>query len=148
MPSDNEVHELDVSARAGTETALVASRRAQIACATCSSCVVEETGRRGRQSSDCSEDVLRARSVYPQFVERGAGVLVQRPDIAALMANAIGPANAEAVTDAACAALGLGDAVALQVDEAMSILERIAGEPGIVGVAARFAKSRAIFRWR
>jgi hypothetical protein len=31
--------------------------------------------------------------------------------------------------------------------QALQLLEHIAGEPGLVGITARFAKARAILRW-
>ena len=42
--------------------------------------------------------------------------------------------------------VALGDAP-LSLDQALALLEKIADEPGIVGITARFARTRALLRW-
>lgn len=73
-------------------------------------------------------------------------MLIARLDITALLATSIGEEKAKAVVESAATELLLPDP--MSTAEAMAVLEHIAGQEGLVGVAARFARSRAIFRWR
>ena len=62
------------------------------------------------------------------------------------MLAALGDAKARDVVGKAARDLNV---VGTDLDsrQALQILERIAAEPGLVGITARFAKSRAILRW-
>ena len=62
--------------------------------------------------------------------------------LAGLLSPAIGDAKAESVVREAMLARGRSAGRPMSVDEALAVLERIAETPGIVGVSARFAKSR------
>lgn len=62
-------------------------------------------------------------------------------DLAALIAPNVGNEKASSAVDAAVRKLGY-QATGLNQDQALSVLETIAQEPGLVGIAARFAKSR------
>jgi hypothetical protein len=63
-----------------------------------------------------------------------------RRDIADLLEHAVGRAEAEAAVERASKSVGFQGSGSLA--EAMKVLEAIAAEPGLVGVAARFAKAR------
>jgi hypothetical protein len=60
--------------------------------------------------------------------------------IADLIAQALGVEQAKREVDRAAQALGYGDLV--HFSEALKILEHLAKEPGLVGIAAQFAKTR------
>jgi hypothetical protein len=62
--------------------------------------------------------------------------------LASLLSKAVGDEKAEAAVREAAVSLGLGRTTHFSQDQALEILERVASTPGIVGVAARFAKSR------
>jgi hypothetical protein len=70
---------------------------------------------------------------------------IRRADVAALMANTMGQERAAAVVDEAADGLQLG--ATLSPAEALRLLEHVAAAPGVTGIAARFAKSRALLRW-
>lgn len=62
--------------------------------------------------------------------------------LAGLLSKAIGEEKAEAVVRDTARKLGLGSYTDFSQRQALEILESIASTPGIVGVTARFAKSR------
>lgn len=62
--------------------------------------------------------------------------------LAGLLSKSIGEEKAEDVVRAAARALGLGALTTFTQKQALEVLESIASTPGIVGVTARFAKSR------
>ena len=66
-----------------------------------------------------------------------------RAQIAALLAHALGDIAARQAVDQAIEALHM-DAPDYDRDQALKILEVVAKRPGVVGVTARFAKSRLI----
>ena len=69
-----------------------------------------------------------------------------RGDLISLLSPSIGAARAATAVDSAADVAGIeGDE--LTRDEALRLLERITAVPGIVGVAARFAKSRVHLVW-
>lgn len=68
-----------------------------------------------------------------------------RADLAGLLARSLGVEVANARVAAAADALGLGER--LTAVEALSVLEKLAVEPGLVGVSARFAKARIHLNW-
>jgi hypothetical protein len=64
-------------------------------------------------------------------------------ELVRLLSPSLGRAKAEAVVAAACRAGGV-DSDVLTGTQTLAALEAIAHQPGIVGVTARFAKSRFI----
>jgi hypothetical protein len=62
-----------------------------------------------------------------------------------LLSQSIGDDKASAIVDEAAQALGYG--ASLDREQALLVLERIAQSPGLVGIAARFAKSRVHLVW-
>ncbi len=62
--------------------------------------------------------------------------------LASLLSPSLGDTTAHAVVTSALEVLRLSPNQPLTVSQALSVLEHIAQRPGIVGVAARFAKSR------
>lgn len=63
----------------------------------------------------------------------------------ALLSGTLGEEKATAIVDEAAQALGYG--ASLNRDQALSVLEHIAQSSGLVGIAARFAKSRVHLVW-
>ncbi len=62
-----------------------------------------------------------------------------------MLSRILGLPRAIATVDVAADKLGLG--VEMADDKALELLARIANEPGVVGIAARFAKTRAHLSW-
>jgi hypothetical protein len=71
---------------------------------------------------------------------------ISRGDVIDLLAASLGTTKAEQAVRVAATSLRL-DAGAFQLEEALALLDKIAEEPGIVGITARFAKTRAVLRW-
>jgi len=67
---------------------------------------------------------------------------VELSQLSHLLSKAVGDERASEIVRARCAQLGLRGERGLSVDEALSVLESVAQEPGVLGVTARFAKSR------
>jgi hypothetical protein len=65
-------------------------------------------------------------------------------DLVRLLAPNIGMERAATAIQGAAAAVSLQEP--LTQDQALAVLEHIAVEPGLVGITARFAKSRLILR--
>lgn len=65
-----------------------------------------------------------------------------REAVAAFLRQNIGTEKAAAIVDEACVSLGLP--TTLSRSQCLAVLEHIALQPGIIGITARFAKSRAI----
>ena len=63
-----------------------------------------------------------------------------------LLSASMGVEKAQQCVVGAALALGLGGD-AFTREDALSVLERIAEAPGIVGITARFAKSRVHLLW-
>jgi hypothetical protein len=68
-------------------------------------------------------------------------------EITALLAPAVGKKAAEDAIKQAASALGLPPDE-WQAEHALSILDHLAARPGLLGISARFAKSRAILTFR
>lgn len=68
-----------------------------------------------------------------------------RAELTAMLADTLGTERASEAVDTAADALSL--AGRFQDADALRVLAHIAEEPGLVGIAARFAKSRAHLRW-
>jgi hypothetical protein len=68
---------------------------------------------------------------------------LSRVQLVGLLSESLGDAKATEVVSTTAAQMGLG---LLEYDRAqtLEILERVADEPGLVGIVARFAKARAI----
>ena len=64
--------------------------------------------------------------------------------VARMLAQSLGQQKAAEVVRAAAGKLGMGER--LEHAQVTALLEHVAHEPGIVGVAARFAKSRHVLR--
>ena len=67
---------------------------------------------------------------------------LDRAALARLLSETVGIERAEASIDEAARGLGISLDGFIGVPRALEILERIAQTPGIVGITARFAKSR------
>jgi len=65
--------------------------------------------------------------------------------LADMLARSLGTAKATEIVDVAVRQLGMGGE--LTRADALHVLEQIASQPGIVGVTARFAKSRVHLVW-
>ena len=76
-----------------------------------------------------------------QMTESG----VTRADLARLLAQALGNEKASDAVNKATLMLGIRREV-LDKAQALSVLEHIAQTPGLVGITARFAKSRLHLR--
>ena len=59
-----------------------------------------------------------------------------------LLSGAVGEEKAQAVIDSALIERGLSPRGPLSVDQALGVLDHVAQTPGIIGITARFAKSR------
>jgi hypothetical protein len=70
---------------------------------------------------------------------------VTRADLAKLLAQALGNEKALDAVSKAATKLGIRRDP-LDKDQALSVLEQIAQTPGLVGITARFAKSRLHLR--
>ena len=68
-----------------------------------------------------------------------------RSKLMGMLSGTLGEEKASAIVDEAAQVLGYGPA--LDRDQALSVLEHIAQSPGLVGIAARFAKSRVHLVW-
>lgn len=66
-------------------------------------------------------------------------------ELAALLSQNLGMEKALDLVGVASKELSFG--AELTMEQGLEVLERIAGQPGLVGVAARFAKSRVLLRW-
>ena len=66
-------------------------------------------------------------------------------ELAALLSQNLGMEKALELVSAAAKELTFG--AELTMEQGLEILERIAVQPGLVGIAARFAKSRVLLRW-
>jgi hypothetical protein len=62
-----------------------------------------------------------------------------------LLGRSLGADKAAEAVNVAAQELGLGEL--LSRDEALRLLEHVARQPGIVGITARFAKSRVHLVW-
>jgi hypothetical protein len=71
---------------------------------------------------------------------------VRRGEITALLAPSLGIAKATDLVDAAAARLEIGEE--MPAARGLDLLEALATEPGLAGVAARFAMARLILRVR
>jgi len=67
-----------------------------------------------------------------------------KAELAAMLAPALGDEKSRLAVDSAVQALGLGSM--LDRSQALLVLEKLASEPGIVGVAARFTRARLLLR--
>lgn len=70
-----------------------------------------------------------------------AEVLVGEEELVSMLSQTLGEAKAREVLATALGALGIRRRL-LTVGQALDALELIAAQPGIVGMTARFAKSR------
>jgi hypothetical protein len=68
-----------------------------------------------------------------------------RQALADMLGRSLGADKAIATVNLAAQQLGAGEN--LNSDQALRLLEHIAQQPGLVGIAARFAKSRVHLVW-
>ncbi|MDP2342967.1 MAG: hypothetical protein Q8O67_18570 [Deltaproteobacteria bacterium] len=68
-----------------------------------------------------------------------------RVELAEMLSKNLGMTRAIAAVDVAADALGVGAEMGNL--EALEVLSKVADQPGLVGIAARFAKSRAHLKW-
>ena len=69
-----------------------------------------------------------------------------RVELATLLSNSVGQERALESVEETCRALGCGEI--LTTDEALQVLEQLAQQQGVIGIAARFAKGRALLTWK
>jgi hypothetical protein len=69
-----------------------------------------------------------------------------RRELADLLASALGKQKAEECVESTADSLGLKNAE-VSIDDALRILEHLAQSPGLLGITARFAKSKVLLRW-
>ncbi len=67
-------------------------------------------------------------------------------ELIGMLAGALGQKAASDAVQATCKALQLRDD-GWSVDEALKILDHLANAPGLLGITARFVKTRAILSW-
>ncbi len=67
------------------------------------------------------------------------------PELAAMLSQNLGLEKALDLVSAAAKELNFG--AELSLEQGLAVLELVAGQPGLIGIAARFAKSRALLRW-
>lgn len=70
-----------------------------------------------------------------------------REELIAILSGSISESVAAAHIDRAATTLAIS-ADSFTLKESQDLLESIANEPGLVGIAARFAKSRVALRWK
>jgi hypothetical protein len=63
-----------------------------------------------------------------------------------MLTSSLGEEAADEVVGRACSALGVGPKM-FSKDDALRVFEFVAQQPGLVGIAGRFAKSRCILGW-
>lgn len=69
-----------------------------------------------------------------------------RVELATMLSNSVGQERALEAVAAVCTARALGEI--LTTDEALTVLEELAQQQGVIGIAARFAKGRALLTWQ
>lgn len=69
-----------------------------------------------------------------------------RVELATMLSNSVGQERALEAVVAVCTARALGEI--LTTDEALAVLEELAQQQGVIGIAARFAKGRAVLTWQ
>lgn len=79
----------------------------------------------------------------PSF--RSARSTIATSTLVELLAPSLGEDAAQEVVERACEASGL-TSMELTRDEALRVLEVVAEQPGLVGITARFAKSRVLLQ--
>lgn len=77
---------------------------------------------------------------------QGPNATLTARELAKFLASALGDSKALELVETAIAKLGL-DTARLERGDALRVLELIAGEQGLVGIAARFVKSRLVLEW-
>jgi hypothetical protein len=71
--------------------------------------------------------------------------LHSRTELASMLSHNLGIEKAKELIGETADQLGLPDE--LTNEQCLEVLEKIAAQPGLVGIAARFAKSRVLLRW-
>jgi hypothetical protein len=81
-----------------------------------------------------------------EFAPYDSNGLVNRAELVELLASALGETKAAEVIRQAALDLRIPNGQLTQ-QQALSVLDRVAFTPGLVGISARFVKSRLILRW-
>jgi hypothetical protein len=76
------------------------------------------------------------------MVELPPDAVLPTSHLAELLAPTLGWEKSSEVVESAAIRLGLSPGRALRVDQALAVLDELARTPGMVGIAARFARSR------
>ena len=69
-----------------------------------------------------------------------------RAELIDLLSRSLGAEAAAAHVHRAAAALQVG--AEMSVNDALNVLETLAAEPGLPGIAARFTKARVLMTWQ
>ncbi len=77
---------------------------------------------------------------------RGTGNLVSQGVLIELLAPALGDAKAREVIRQGALDLRIPNGV-LTHEQALALLDKVAHAPGLVGISARFVRSRLILKW-
>lgn len=67
-------------------------------------------------------------------------------EVIAALSSSIGEEKARAAVEDTCDSMGV-ERRTMTRDDALAVLESIADTPGVVGVCARFSRSRFILQW-
>lgn len=68
-----------------------------------------------------------------------------RVELATMLSNSVGQERALEAVAERCQGLGFGEI--LTTAEALRVFEELAQQQGVIGIAARFAKGRAVLTW-
>jgi hypothetical protein len=77
---------------------------------------------------------------------RGEPLKVFRNQVIDVLTQGLGASEAARVVHSTADALGFGPE--LEVVQALRLLDRLAGVPGLVGITAHFSKSHALLAWQ
>lgn len=69
-----------------------------------------------------------------------------RVELATMLSNSVGQERALEAVEECCRSLAFGEI--LSTEEALKLLEQLAQQQGVIGIAARFAKGRALLIWK
>ena len=69
-----------------------------------------------------------------------------RVEIATMLSNSVGQERALEAVEQVCGARAFGEI--LTTAESLQVLEDLAQQQGVIGIAARFAKGRALLTWQ
>jgi hypothetical protein len=90
----------------------------------------------------------RTATTYPNRVAKapiGPDTIIQGSELVGMFASAVGDEKAREMIEAECRRMNLNFA-RLPVESALALLDEFSKTPGIIGIAARFAKARLALR--